>query len=209
MTRCVLIDLDGTLANSLEVMWQAYREFLAVFSKPATAADFAQFNGPPLKNIVQQLQTRYALAGDHRDLMQQYNDIIDRLYQQVLPNPGALALLQGIKQKNCQIGIITSNNQFRTNQWLANNGLQPFIDFVVSEEDVIRGKPDPEPYLLGLHLAECDEEETIAIEDSAQGVQAALAAGLRTFWLQHHPQQSAPDNQSQLIHTLIEVLDYW
>lgn len=70
-----------------------------------------------------------------------------------------------------------------------------FIDFVVK-----RGKTDPAPYLLGLQLARCDVEDAIP-----QGVQAAVSAGLRTFWLQHHPADNAPPH-CQPIQQLIEVL---
>ena len=204
---CVLLDLDGTLANSLAVMWQAYQSFLATYDIAATQQEFAEFNGPPLSSVVHQLQARYRLPGHAAQLLQHYETLIDTLYQQVTPNPTALDLLITLKQQHYQIGVITSNQQIRTSRWLAHTGLQGYIDFVVSGEDVQHGKPDPEPYLLGLQLARCDAEDAIAIEDSPQGMQAAVAAGLRTFWLQHQPQDIAPLN-SQPIQQLIEVLDF-
>ncbi len=207
ITRCVLIDLDGTLADSLQVMWHAYQTFVESFAIPATPTEFEQLNGPPLTTIVRQLQTRHAISGDATELLQNYNAIIDTLYETVLPNPTALTLLKTLKKHHCQLGVITSNNSVRTQRWLTNAGLQAFIDFVVSGDDIQQGKPHPEPYLLGLTLAGCDAAETIAIEDSVQGVQAAVAAGLRTFCLQHHAQDLAPLN-SKVIRTLTEVLTF-
>jgi beta-phosphoglucomutase-like phosphatase (HAD superfamily) len=105
---CLLLDLDGTLANSLAVMWQTQR-FLLAYQIPATQQEFAEFNDPPLASVVRQLQARYGLPADNSQLLQDYQAIIDSLYQQVAPNPTAINLLIALKQQHYQIGVISSN----------------------------------------------------------------------------------------------------
>lgn len=181
--RALLLDLDGTLADSLSTMRQAYRKFLEQFHAKPTDAEFDLLNGPPLCEVVRHLKTAHELEGDTAELLACYFEVIDDVYSGVVPSPGASELLQKASVNQCTVGIVTSNTSGRTRAWLESAGLSHLIDFIVSGEEVKIGKPDPEPYLLGARKASCALSAIVAVEDSPQGAQSAIGAGIRTFVL--------------------------
>jgi HAD superfamily hydrolase (TIGR01509 family) len=181
--RAILLDLDGTLADSLSVMRLAYREFLEKFYVEPTDSEFDLLNGPPIAEVVRRLKAVHALEGDEAALRASYFAVIDRAYAGVAPCVGANELLQKARLKHCTVGIVTSNSTKRTQAWLETTGLAHLIDFIVSSDEVQHGKPNPEPYLLASKRASCPSSMIVAVEDSLQGAQSAVDAGLKTFIL--------------------------
>jgi HAD superfamily hydrolase (TIGR01509 family) len=181
----VLLDLDGTLADSLAVMRLAYREFLRQFDVDPHDDEFRSLNGPPLSEVVRRLKVTHGLQPDESVLRATYFEIIDRAYAGVVPFAGASDLLQKAKANGALIAIVTSTSTKRARNWLERVGLVHLVDFIISGEDVRRGKPDPEPYLLAAKRASCASSLIVAVEDSPQGAQSALAAGLKTFVVTH------------------------
>ena len=112
--RAILLDLDGTLADSLSVMQLAYRQFLSQFRREPSELEFASLNGPPLTEVVRRLKSLHALDQDEATLLSNYFEIIDATYSEVKPSFGAGDLLQAAKNNNCTVGIVTSNTKKRT-----------------------------------------------------------------------------------------------
>lgn len=195
--RCLLLDLDGTLADSLGVMRRAYGRFLSDHDRIPDDAEFLALNGPPLAEVVRRLALTHAIPGAQADLLSRYEATIDGLYRTVPPNPGGPALLASAKAAGVTVGIVTSNSRRRTMDWLEATGLAALVDFVVGAEDAGRGKPFPDPYLAALARGGCGAEEAVAIEDSPQGVAAASGAGIPT--LQLAPDQAHPPVPAHLL----------
>jgi mannitol-1-/sugar-/sorbitol-6-phosphatase len=77
--------------------------------------------------------------------------------------------------------VVTSSQSALAQQWLQKTGLAPWISSIIGGEEVTKGKPDPEPYLLALAKNGCLAEESLAVEDSILGARSAILAGLPTF----------------------------
>jgi len=181
--RALLLDLDGTLANSIPAMQLVYRRFLETYGVKPSAAEFARLNGPPLPSIVRVLKQVHRLPDSQEALLAHYCALVDETYAEVTPNEGAHKLLQRAKIAGCIVGIVTSNSLCRTRNWLYRLDFITLVDFVIAGEDVMRGKPDPEPYLSAAARAGCSAGKAVAVEDSLAGALSARAAGLRTFVL--------------------------
>lgn len=179
----LLIDLDGTLADSLHVMQSVYKQFLARFTVQPSEAEFQKLNGPPLLDIVRYLKAQHSLPGDERSLLLQYEQLIDGAYQSVKPALGAESLLKMAKKHSYAIAVVTSNTYKRAEAWLKITGLQSYITCIIAGDRITQGKPHAEPYLLALKELVCLPSCAVAIEDSKQGAQSAIAAGVNTFML--------------------------
>lgn len=182
-SRALLLDLDGTLAASLDVVRHAYEAFVRRSGVAPTAEEFDELNGPPLAEVVRHLKDTHGLAGDEHDLLVAYRALLDERYLDVLPSDGARALLERAREAGWHAGVVTSSSRTLTETWLSRVDLDGLVDLIVSADDVTSGKPDPEPYLLALERCRCAPDDAVAVEDSVQGAAAARAAGIRTFLL--------------------------
>ena len=179
----LLLDLDGTLADSLPVMRQVYDAFLLSLEAIGSDQEFSHLNGPPLAEVVEFLAASHGLPGSQAELLQRYNEIADRAYGEVQPTHGALGLLEAAQLARCKVGVVTSNAVLRASRWVESSGLSALVDFVVGAEDVKLGKPHPEAYQLALARTGCPVDRVVAVEDSPKGAASARAAGLYTFAL--------------------------
>jgi HAD superfamily hydrolase (TIGR01509 family) len=179
--KALLLDLDGTLADSLSLLRQTFDRFLVAQGRPPDRVAFERFNGPPMAEIIATLKDELKLELPVNDLLAQYEAMIDEIYEQAAPSQGASEIMAAARASQWAVAVVTSNSARRANLWLNQTGLNVYCSTVVCGEDVSRGKPHPDPYieaLQRLHVSACD---ACAVEDSPQGAQAALAAGVKTF----------------------------
>lgn len=180
--RGLFLDFDGTLCDSLTALRGVHRDFLASFGRVATADEFDTLNGPPLAAVVETLRQRHDLPGDAADLLALYRRLALAAHGEAPVAPGGAELLRHAGQAGWKVWIVTSAPAASVRAWLRLRGLEADVAGVVGGDDVARGKPDPAPYRLALARAGCAAAQSVAVEDSLQGAQAALAADLPT-WL--------------------------
>lgn len=179
--KAALVDLDGTLADSLDSLYHAYERFLSRFSVGATREEFAELMGPTLPEIVAILKQRHGLGASVEELLEVYEGVLDALYaNNIRPLPGAEKMLKRFKAKGMQIAVVTSAKRSLAKHFLKGNGLDQYIDKIISGEDVKEGKPSPEIYLRALKELEISADEAIAVEDSPAGFASAEGAGIKT-----------------------------
>ena len=184
--RGLFVDLDGTLADSLQPLRNAYEAFLTGYGRRGSVAEFESLNGPPVVEIVHRLKLSHDLPGSRDDLVQRYTALFDEAYLSVRACEGSRDLLTHARDAGYAIAVVTSTRRCAAEAWLEKAGLQPLVDVVVGGDDVAKGKPDPDPYLHALALSGCNATLSFAVEDSLQGSQAAMKAGIPTFLLGTH-----------------------
>ncbi len=91
---------------------------------------------------------------------------------------GARALLRRLAAQRVPVAVVTGAQRADVEFVLARAGVAGCVEVLVTEEDVTRGKPDPQGYLLGAARLGLDPSDLVAFEDSAVGVRAAKAAGM-------------------------------
>lgn len=96
--------------------------------------------------------------------------------------PGAYTLLRQVKEAGLQPVLVTGSGQLSLLEKL--NHFFPDIfqkEFMVTAFDVKYGKPNPEPYLMGLRKAGIEPNEAVVVENAPLGVKAGVAAGIFTI----------------------------
>lgn len=205
--RALLLDFDGTLADSITVMKSVYQRFLENFQCVPTHDEFNSLNGLLLHEVVHCIKRRHALKEDKEALLSLYNDMIDNAYTNVKANIGALTLIKKAHAQNCTIGIVTSNSKGRVRAWLDEVGFLSKIDFIVAKDDVKDGKPFPEPYLLATKKTTFKPDEIVAIEDSLHGAMSATCAGLRTFVIDNKIPNYGWPKKAEVVTSLTHAAD--
>ena len=209
--RALFLDLDGTLADSLPVMRGVYDCFLAEQGRRGDEQEFQSLNGPALPEIVATLRERHALAASPELLEARYRALVAEKYStEARPSPGAAELLAAAARRGIAVWVVTSAERAVAEGFLTAHGLAHWLNGVVTAEGLPRGKPDPAIYVRALEVAGLRPDEVWAVEDSPNGVHAALAAGLTTYALTDVPAARRISSLAELVPRLedcaIEVL---
>ncbi len=170
--RAVLLDLDGTLVDSYpdaDHCWSDWARSVGV----GESFDLAEHYGRKRADIVRTLlpQLTEPEIADHAERVR----IAERGYTgRTVALPGALELLESLRDG--QWAIVTSNDTEVAVARLRAAGL-PVPRVLVSADDVKFAKPAPEGFLLAAHRLGFAPEETVAVDDSPIGIEAAITAG--------------------------------
>lgn len=181
--RALLLDFDGTLADSLSAMRRVYERFVTQLGGTPSDDEFDALNGPPLRDVVASLcRAHGGRAHEPRD-MESYERLIDEELRCVTPNLGARSLLDAAAERGIRCGIVTSGKADLVEAWLDGSELSDRCPLLVSSDDTANGKPSPEPYLAALDKLGVLPADALAIEDSPAGVASATSAGIPTLHL--------------------------
>lgn len=171
--RVVLFDLDGTLVDSSRDMVSAWSEVIT--AARLELGDVAELHGVPAR------QSLARLLGPERQAelphwVEQLLELECTQTSQTSALPGAAELLDLLQEQQVEWGVVTSCARQLARARLSATGL-PIPELLVTVDDVSRGKPDPEPYLLGARLAGVSPAEALVVEDAIAGIDSGLAAG--------------------------------
>ena len=182
--KWVFLDFDGTLVNSLDIMFRIYEEFMKEEDLPSSKNEFDTLNGPSLKEIVTIIKSKYGLNSSINNLYTRYQNKVEQLYPQSLPFDFSLKLLK-ILHDSYKLGLVTSMNLSIVVEFLNRNGWKNFFSVIVSGDDVVRSKPHPDIYQKCLQRANIDKDSVVAIEDSINGIKSATDAGIKSIHIDH------------------------
>ncbi|HSG09103.1 MAG TPA: HAD-IA family hydrolase [Longimicrobiales bacterium] len=177
----VLFDLDGTLADTIELILHCFRHTMRTHRDevPPDAIWLAGL-GIPLR---QQLRDLARSEEEGAAMLETYVAFQRTVHDDMVsPFPGASELLSELRAGGAAIGVVTSKRSGLARRTLACCGLDGTFDVLVGADDVARAKPDPEPVRLalsrlGLHGR---ESEVLFVGDSPHDVRAGRAAGTYT-----------------------------
>lgn len=183
--RAVLIDLDGTLVDTIPDLSAAANGMLTELgAAPLPMADIATFVGKGTENLVLRCLTdhRVDLPADAQSLTRalevfnvhyhRVNGRESRLY------PGVLEGLNDFREQGLALAVVTNKPTEFTLPLLEHSGLSEWFSVVVCGDTCPRKKPDPMPLLHACELLSCDPSQALAIGDSINDALAARAAGI-------------------------------
>jgi HAD superfamily hydrolase (TIGR01509 family) len=176
----LFVDFDGTLVDSLNVARSVYDRFVVDCGGQPDDAEFRSLNGPSLSEIVDRIADRLGIKDDRTQLLGRYENLWTSGYQSVLPKPGALGLLREARIRGLQTAIVTSAGARFVADYLSRVDWTALIDQTISGDQVARSKPDPEIYQRALLQTGARPMVVRALEDSVNGVRAAVGAGIST-----------------------------
>ncbi|WP_430593583.1 HAD family hydrolase [Humidisolicoccus flavus] len=190
MPAAVFWDLDGTLIDS-EPYWHISEFALAAeYGIEWTEEDFTKLVGVDLW-----FSGRYFIERGVHDMTADQiverltGEVISRLREELPFRPGALEMLQSVRDAGIPMGLVTMSTgpiaDVIEESLTKLLGSSPF-EVRVTGDMVEAGKPDPAPYLLAASMLGVTPGDCIAVEDSFPGARSAKAAGMRTIGIPHH-----------------------
>lgn len=195
MFKAVFFDLDETLVKAdtlhIEANRKVFKKYHLDWEEIIQKTKSHDFLGRRLVDVLKIMRDAMGVSEKSLPLKtlttERLNIFLKLIKEQARLLPGAKRALRYVKSKNKVLGIVSSGTRKYINIAIKKFGLDHFVDFVVGEEDVLRGKPNPECYLKSFSLASkiipLKKEECLVVEDAPNGVIAAKRAGLRVCYV--------------------------
>ena len=182
--RAVLFDMDGVLYNSMPYHAKAWNRAMSQFGYDLPEEEVYMHEGRTGSSTVNLVSMRQRGVEETEERIQEIYKVKSALFNEfppAEPMPGALGLLKKLKAQGLKILIVTGSGQRSLLDKLNHHYPDIFCrELMVTAFDVKYGKPNPEPYLMGMKKGELSPEECIVVENAPLGVRSAKAAGIFT-----------------------------
>jgi sugar-phosphatase len=185
----LLFDNDGVLVDSHQQVELAWRQLAGEFG-----LDFGMVAGELAGVRAADTLRRYLPPTDAARAVARLEDLEVELAATVRPLPGAIELLTGLPSRRWTI-VTSASLRLAMARWSA--AALPLPDRPITADDVVRGKPDPEPFLSAAHHLGVDPHSCLTFEDSSSGGAAAHAAGTRVVAVGSQPWITQPEARIQ------------
>ena len=183
--RAVLFDMDGVLYNSMPSHAKAWHRAMAHFGYDLPEQEAYMHEGRTGASTINIVSRRQRGVEESEERIQEIYRVKSQFFNEyppAEPMPGALELLHKLQAQGLKILIVTGSGQASLLDRLNHHFPGVFCrELMVTAFDVQRGKPDPEPYLMGLQKGGLRAEECVVVENAPLGVRAAKAAGIFTI----------------------------
>lgn len=185
--RAVAFDLDGILIDTEPIFAEAVRRFLEPRGIPFDPAFMPTMMGTPAAQVLPRFRDHFRLKESVEQIAQECKEhFMSVLGDRAGPlMPGVTQLLDELKQRQVPCCIATSSGREFVRRVFGPHGLLDRFQFVLTCEDVARGKPFPDVYELAASRFGIVPPQMLVFEDSPNGVRAAKAAGAACIVVPH------------------------
>ncbi len=195
----VIFDLDGVLVDSEPVHWRASQRLFAPHH--LAEAEYARFIGVAVEPYMEWARERFGLDDAADRLVERYEEAVTAEIEAAAlpPLDGARELIEASRARGLRVAVGSQSIAAWVKATLRSAALDGLFDAVVSGDEVERGKPAPDVYLLAAERLGVAPERCVAIEDSPAGLQSAAAAGMLVVQSRQASSAAEPQPLAQLV----------
>ena len=175
----VLTDMDGLLLDSERLARDAFVQACRDIGLPANLEVYHQCIGSTYAKTEEILSAHYGADFSYEVLDTRWSHLYHaRLAESPVPvKDGARELLEFLTAREIPIALVTSTRRGTAVEKLEKTGLHAYFAHLICGGETELGKPSPDPYLAAARGLDMDPRRCWALEDSVNGVRAALSAG--------------------------------
>lgn len=207
MIKAAIFDMDGLLIDSERLIMQACISAAQQVGITYTQAEYVELIGRAGPDSTRIMTAQLGGTERFNLVMQGLDARLENLNNTFPLKPGARALLQHYQASNIVCSVASSSAKHHITHRLTQAGVSDYFQHITSGQEVERGKPNPDIYLLAIQKLGLPAEACIAFEDSEMGARAAIAAGLKVVVVPDLVQPS--DFVREHCHQVVPTLDDW
>lgn len=185
--RAVIFDMDGVLTDSEPLINEAAIKMFKEKGLDVQPDDFTPFVGAGEERYVGGVAEKYKFPLDPvKGKERTYEIYLDLVSDKLEAFPGVLELVKTCRNEGLRVAVASSADKVKVSANLKQIGLPTeWWDAVVTGEQVDNKKPAPDIFLLTAQTLDVRPSECVVVEDAANGIQAAKAAGMRSVGVAH------------------------
>ena len=204
-TKAILFDLDGTLAQTMEYHYDAWRKAMLNYGIDLAPEDYYPLEGTNLYELAKKLFVLHKLNGcDEKELVNNKEKYYLDTNTFVL-YPGVVELLNVIKLNNIKLGLVTASLRKTLNNTAPLKFLKIF-DVIITGQDTTEGKPSPKPYLKAAKKLGVMPENCVAVENAPIGISSARNAKIYCVAICNTLDSSSLQEADEIIYSFNELL---
>ena len=182
MTRiaCILFDLDGVLVDATEWHYEALNRALALFGFDISRYQhLSDYNGLPTRKKLQMLSVEKGLPAALHNTVSRLKQVYtrDEILTKCRPVFEKEYMLSRLRTEGYRMAVCSNSIRESLQLMVHQSGLDEYFEFLVSNEEVSRPKPDPEIYATALARMGVTPAQAVIVEDSPHGLEAARRSG--------------------------------
>lgn len=173
--KLVIVDLDGTLFDTKDVNYHAYKEAITPYGYDLDYKYYCEFcNGRHYLDFLPQITTndKETLSAIHKAKKMAYRDYLNK----AVLNNGLVDIIRLMKSEY-KTAVVTTASRDNCYDILNQFNLIELFDLILTHDDVTKAKPNPEGFLKAMHHFNVTPADTIIFEDSDVGLEAAKRSG--------------------------------
>lgn len=178
--QAIIFDMDGVLIEAKEWHYEALNHALGLFGYTISRYDhLVTYDGLPTRQKLEMLTLERGLPRRLHDFVNEMKQIytMEMIYARCKPVFYHEYALSHLKAMGYRIAVASNSVRQTIEMMMGKSKLAPYMEFMLSNQDVTRGKPDPEIYDTAIRRMELTPEECIIVEDNQNGIKAAQASG--------------------------------
>jgi len=181
MINAVIFDMDGVIVDTEPVHRYAYFKQFDELNILVTDEMFASYTGNSTRNVFQKLKETFEIDTEVEDLIQRKRTIFNEAFdtkEDLYLIEGVENLIKKLYNAGFELILASSASVVTIDRVFKRFNLYPYFSHIVSGENFPKSKPHPAIFQHAASLSRFPKEECIVIEDSWNGVEAAVGAGL-------------------------------
>lgn len=178
--EAVVFDMDGVLIDAKEWHYEALNRALALFGHSISRADhLTTFDGLPTTRKLELLSRERSLSRKLHPFISEMKQVytVEQIHANCRPLFTHEYTLSRLKAAGYRTGLASNSVRSTVELMMEKSGLKPWLDVLLSNQDVARAKPDPEMYLKAAQMLGVAPAACLVVEDNENGIQSARAAG--------------------------------
>ncbi|MFM7052349.1 MAG: HAD family hydrolase [Planctomycetota bacterium] len=182
--HAAIFDLDGTLVDSYDAHFEAWRRISARHGVEVTVDDYYAHFGRRNEDLLRECWLRAGRGTLALDEIAELDHEKEAAYREIVSArfpimDGARELVAALRAAGFRTAVGSSGPPLNVQRAIDGLALEGAFDAVVTGRDVRRSKPDPECFLLAASKVGVDPARCVVFEDAPAGITAAKAAGMR------------------------------
>ena len=181
--KAVIFDMDGVLVDSQPYHFKADIETMSEYGVIKDQKFYEAFAGTLTDNRMRTLRDMFGLDVPAEELIEKREKMILDIManEDIKPVSGIPEFLRSIKALGLKTAVASSSGIELIKLVLDRLGIAVYFDSITSGNDVKRGKPSPDIFLLAAERIGAEPSECLVVEDSENGVKAAKSAGMKAL----------------------------